>query len=501
MDRPQQLDDGSHLIPIHRIRCAGCESHPAVTGSVRWSPERGTTFEIDLPAVSQAELPRYYRVDDARVGCGRFMQPSTEARWTAETSAGLPVRLYATQETPSYETHYGTHGSGFSSRIAGKATFVEVHLPKNDPLAFWGPIESAQRFFLVGFGSRHWTTTDRVSYLCDSAVVTMNRCSLLLSDISTVRIVGAGPRVCLPLGAWLECDTSDAEDPFTYPRSTDRSFISFLTGRRIPFLWHDTLISDSILRRVYFGWNVVDLEEITESHTQPLPLHDSIEALRFSREVVGQLPALYERYRDLNECFEFEWILHPIWTANRGVMDDRLALVSVSLERLATEWSNLKKTRDGISSRAHEIWKDERIGGIRDRLSQALEEAIAESRLSSDSADDSEQTIASLLRKRIQNIAQSPNADRLVGVFMDLGMVLTVEEKKAIGNRNRALHGARTLRGFATADFDVEAERFDTIRILITKALLKLLRYRGPYINYVARPDQGNFPVERLESP
>jgi hypothetical protein len=37
--------------------------------------------------------------------------------------------------------------------------------------------------------------------------------------------------------------------------------------------------------------------------------------------------------------------------------------------------------------------------------------------------------------------------------------------------------------------------RFDTMRTLINRALLTILGSSGPYIDYSARPEKGNFPM------
>ncbi len=81
-------------------------------------------------------------------------------------------------------------------------------------------------------------------------------------------------------------------------------------------------------------------------------------------------------------------------------------------------------------------------------------------------------------------------------VFEELGIKLTAEEKKVIGNRNRSLHGTKTLKdGNDTLQCDQELQRFDILRTLIGRAILHLLSYDGPYVDYGARPGIGNFPI------
>lgn len=71
-----------------------------------------------------------------------------------------------------------------------------------------------------------------------------------------------------------------------------------------------------------------------------------------------------------------------------------------------------------------------------------------------------------------------------------------------IKNRNRSLHGSRTM-GDETETRAIAEEllRFDTLRTLINRALLTILGYAGVYTDYSARPTQGNFPLGLILQP
>jgi hypothetical protein len=49
-----------------------------------------------------------------------------------------------------------------------------------------------------------------------------------------------------------------------------------------------------------------------------------------------------------------------------------------------------------------------------------------------------------------------------------------------------------------TADLNLSTEHFDRLRMLLSKFVLKLCGYEGPYIDYASRPAAGNFEVKRL---
>jgi hypothetical protein len=83
----------------------------------------------------------------------------------------------------------------------------------------------------------------------------------------------------------------------------------------------------------------------------------------------------------------------------------------------------------------------------------------------------------------------------------ELGVDLTEEERAIIGNRNDSLHGRATLLdGSDPICLHDELRRFDVLRTLIHRAVLSLLDYDGPYVDYGARPATGTFQFVRLRN-
>jgi hypothetical protein len=103
-------------------------------------------------------------------------------------------------------------------------------------------------------------------------------------------------------------------------------------------------------------------------------------------------------------------------------------------------------------------------------------------------------------RVAISNIHTPPNADKLKDVFTYLALELSTEEKEAIDFRNRTLHGRRTLKATSLAAVAEETKRFDVLRTLINKAMLRLLNYDGPYMDCGDPTPPKGFSVKTLES-
>ena len=85
---------------------------------------------------------------------------------------------------------------------------------------------------------------------------------------------------------------------------------------------------------------------------------DQVEALRFGDEVLDHLPHFFAQFVRLSASFDFRFVLHPLWMALEGVLDDRLALASVSLERLASCWEHCAPHISDLAATARKpLWK------------------------------------------------------------------------------------------------------------------------------------------------
>ncbi len=490
MNSPHLLADGTHEIPVHKVQCSGCELHGHATGIIRWHPETGLTFEVIFPDVSGVMLPRYYRRNIPKACVGKTIEASPDAEWTAQSYEGLVVRLFGTLENPESSLSYGTAHSSSRSCVTGNATFAEVQLAEFNSLAFWNATQATRRLFFIGFDCRPWPRNEEISYQDGESLVTTCRSSLTISGTPRLEIVSAGSRTIFPEAAWFTVP-EDGSDPRSENYSIQQSFLSLVNGRRTVFYWLDRFTEGNVISRLYFGWHKTKLDDVRDSLTQPLPLRGIVEAFKYGKDVVDCLPALYGAIATLRDRFDVDWILSPIWTANHTYLDDRVALASVALERLASEWQHLKSTGSPNDTKAAtKTWQDGRILAVRNALVQTLKSQRSERGLTGGEFDE----VFGVMSKRLENVHQAPNTDRLGQIFVDLGFPLTEHEEKTVANRNRALHGSRTLKRL-NPDYNAEAERYDILRMLVVRAVLAVFNYRGPYINYAGRPPTGNFPI------
>jgi hypothetical protein len=201
---------------------------------------------------------------------------------------------------------------------------------------------------------------------------------------------------------------------------------------------------------------------------------------------------MFARFRDISGGYDIDFISSPIWAAFDTYADDKLAFACVSLERLATAHDEFLKMNSGLVPAAEEFLTAEQGGALKPVLQAVVKALAAPLKLAPEA-----QRI--LIEKKINNIHAAPNADKLTEVFTFLGLDLSPQEKKAIDFRNRTLHGRRTMKETSLAAVAEETRRFDILRTLVNKAMLRLLRYDGPYLDCGSPTESRTFSIKTLE--
>jgi hypothetical protein len=281
-----------------------------------------------------------------------------------------------------------------------------------------------------------------------------------------------------------------------FPGRPAREFLSLVHGHRVRTPWIDQFDKRGSVLRTYFGWEHSCETRWNRSHLQTVPFDDIVESIEYRDEMRHRLPELFTAVRDVGDGIDIAGILHPLWTAHDGIMEDKLALTSVSLERVRIGSAKYRTNADGPTD--DDIWKSDIVKRIKDSLVKHLEQLVSES---PELQKPKFKSVRETLAKKVENVAQPTNPDQFEAAIAALGLTLSAKEQSAIKKRNQALHGVQTLKETTTTAFNVEAETFDTLRMLVTKAVFAMLKYRGPIIDYSARPDRGNFPIVFLQQP
>lgn len=526
-----QHDDGSHEITLHNVRCPGCEQFPKTSGTLRWAKHTGVRYSVTFDGIFSLQgSPFDGAPQPSTAGVGRLLSMNLDQpRWLAETDDGTEVRLYGVREEPTSSTSDGTPGSSVSCAFKGIAMFAVVDIPTCRMLAFDNSTEQDYRLFFIGTAGMRFHRQDRVSFhKADGSVHFTTRCSIRLSESPVVELVAAHGLVKCQPGGWLAFAEAPTASDCEMPAFAEQAFISFLNGDLVPFPWADRRISPATIRRTYYGWVKARQIDRTEPHHQPLPFLGGVEVFTHGDDVLSRLPDFFTNFVDRSRLFDFGIAMHPLWTALHGVLDDRLALASVSLERTASSWKHCRAAILKDARRETSVWKRRPLMKalrrvLLDRLATALS---AESRkrrcqsrlidtliaclndfLASDpcrSLDDHEKTeLRDVMTARINNMTDMPNSAKLRQPFDDLQLPLSDGELEALQQRNAALHGRKQDGTADVASLDLSTQYFDRLRMLVTKFVLKLCDYEGPYIDYASRPPTGNFEVKTLanESP
>lgn len=499
-----QHEDGSHEITLHGIHCPGCDVYPQTSGVLRWRRDAGATFELNFAGIHSLTGTKFYRQPNRESpGVGRFADTDlNNPDWVAETDDGTRVALYGVNQIPTSTQTRGTSGNSVTCSFKGMALFAVVDIPVTRALAFENStVEGYRMFFTGNTGHRHHDSQEVSFTDSNGTITTTMRCSTLLAESPRTSLVAGNALVkCQPSG-WLGFETAPVDQDCEIGAFAQQSFVSFLNGDKVPFHWADRK-QDGVVRRTYFCWVRAKLKDREEPDHQPLPFLGGVEVFTYSEEVLSHLPAFFQKYVERYRVFDFTAALHPLWTAldRDSVLQDRLALASVSLERTLTFWNKLKKADLAKSFESDgTVWKNKALRrSLRGILKDALNDFVK-----SESCDHlqypEKHGFQRVVTANIEKCTDPPNSAKLKSPFLDLGISLSQEDEEALGKRNDALHG-RDGGASELAAIDKEAEYFDRLRMLITKFVLRLCDYAGPYIDYASRPTSGNFMVDRMKS-
>lgn len=486
--------DGSHLIPLVNVRHSDGDQHSNATGFVRWSAKDGITYEINLPGVGVFEQSRFAPSSRTSGGVGTVSNVIEEANWIGQTADGMEVRIYSMNEVPeSSQTSSWSAGSGGSlsaeTVIRGTAIYASVELPSDSPLAFWNWTTPCTRICLPGTEYDGWQVSEDFEFKKGDSFSRTQRGITHLSNSPKQSLVSFKHNGMSEGGLWITDHSSVTDDELWYSKQFSQAvdFVSLLHGQRLPVFWKDQFLDSTRLRRIYYGCSI--WRDSLSGVEQLIPLANCVERLKYGKEISGWFIPLFTKYREISAEYDLNWIVSPIQTAFKTIVDDKLALTCVSLERLATAHAAvMKKNQVG---KPYVFLTKQQAAELIAELSKTLDVASASLQISVDRV--------AILKKKLASIGQAPNADKLKQVWIDLGIAVSDEEQKVIKNRDKSLHGSPTLiYDGENNNANEEAKRFDVLRTLIHKAILTLLGYEGPYFDYGTRPSTGNYPVRYL---
>lgn len=543
---PRLLADGTHLFPVTAASIPHLGVEGKGVGEVRWHPARGLEFRVEAPTDLAAAVGLLQRSPGSSAGAGSVLEPARTPQLTARVvGTAETIRLYQLDAR-----HADNSESGILSMrrvVSGTAIAATVRIERDSELSWWHETTGTARYLMPDVGMYQWPAEDRPEWVCGDEQRSSLRHSCPLSSIPALTLFSASPLPGDRHAAWLSFDQDliPADQPDWYTPEAclaARTFTSFMVGKRLPFLWLDRR-QESHLLRTYLGLAKVDDFRLEEHVSQPVPFR----SLRHGGGVIPSLPGLFAGYLGLQRWYDLEWIVGPLWYANTAYLDDKLGLASVALERLATAHTAYLKANPADRPPKTRFLSRQQFRALRAGLLAAVKQFAAERRIDLgqthgpaveaaidqavrliDGLDGSlfrpddlgdlraamkaaaaeageaegarlDETKQQIIDKRIDSFAEKPNADKLTGVCDFVGLSITDRELEVIILRNDCLHGRRTLEDASDlGSVAEEAARFDTLRTLIHKAVLARFGYRGPYVDYAARPTGGGFPIKTL---
>lgn len=520
----EQLANGDHEFKLFNIHRPNCPQHPKTNGVLRWSREYGIRYEVCFSESDNIVGTKYYLDDiDEVSGVGRYKElEDCDPDWLAETTDGGFVELFHVEDTSDVKLNSDQQPKCI---FRGQVAYARVTIPFEKITAFENCTKEKFRLFFTGHVSDRFTDQDEVRFEHPDGSADVNiRCGVKLSNDPVVMLTASTPMItCKPSG-WLSFEHDPRTKELEPPAAVERSFLSFLNGRAISCHWFDCKNTETnCIERTYYGWAKSPVSKVRDPvYFQPLPLCGAPESFSYGNEVLESLPALFRNYCQRSKIVDFEFILNPIRMALEGVLNDQLALVSVSLERLTASWIKnrtelmaspadgdllwkskplLKQLRKNLKAKTEQLLgakarKERKTRQVKAALTRVLGEFI-DLALCRHLTQSQKDELIAVISSRIDNLTGPPNSAKLKQPFIGLDMELTSVELSAIGERNAALHGT-TGGEMEIEQTNRNSEVFDVLRMLIIRFVLTLCEYRGPYVDYASRPESGNFEIKIL---
>ena len=209
-----QLDDGSHEITLRNIHVPGCEQYPKTHGTLRWTRDKGISFELFFEGICRfSYTPFYVAQTPAGRGVGKFGESDLSTpQWTAETDEGTVVQLFGVNQTPSTFQQNGSDGSSTNSSFTGAALYAIVEIPANRLLSFPESSREDFRMFFSGVTGRCFSAENEIHFEDHrGSILGTVRCEIELRNQPRVCLVASyGHIKCRPSG-WLSFETAPTD--------------------------------------------------------------------------------------------------------------------------------------------------------------------------------------------------------------------------------------------------------------------------------------------------
>ncbi len=194
------------------------------------------------------------------------------------------------------------------------------------------------------------------------------------------------------------------------------------------------------------------------------------------------LADLFDSFRTLADQYRLHEVAEQLLRSNYVYLNDKRRELALTLETLADSHDRAArkgaKPQPPVPKRAYRKVLPKLRMILRDNLG-AHEEGLK------------------ILGERLASSLNAPtNQAKHLSFLNGLGMTLTKEEEEAVLGRNPALHGAPFIPlGATPQEVHNEVRACWILRTLLNKAVLRILGYRGPYVDY-GTPGFPDRPIE-----
>jgi len=284
------------------------------------------------------------------------------------------------------------------------------------------------------------------------------------------KIPTLGPKWSTNMGIEYHIDWGRIPEPVE--RLKIEELCSFVFGKHLLSVGHTAYDEDENIVEVYANspWGYSAKSFCSEPEYPPIRILDYPPG-KAEKIIAHLLP----KYIELREPLCLEDALWNSWISYDIPPGPDLPIISMAIETIINSWYNWTKTK----SHGKHMEKSDFMSLLREEL-DSIKKKLDTKCADAKKKLDGQKTDGEKIYENILNANQFGITERMRRFFEEINLNLTQAEKEAIGRRHFFVHG---FADYDKIDWEQTIRQINTLQTLFNKTLLKILEYKGDYID------------------